>query len=214
LIFYQSLDSGILYFSLLDLESNDTTWSQEVYVNFEYFRCGGLFHSFEGDSGVYGILFVSSKDSEEFFDVVTEQLKKTVGTGNQASKPGRKAKSIFRAFLFKRKSETACAEADLVEKNDDDKSLIGEKSLKSRKKENNELTHDDVSEPRDFRHLSHIGFNPDKGTFDVSNDMHACCTQYLDSKHSLRMATGLLQGRNHGSAAGESRDCRIYCWIR
>ena len=138
-------------------------------MNFEYFREGDSFHSFEGDCGIYGILFASSKESEEFFEAVTEQLRKTVGTGQQASKAGKKAKSIFRAFLFKRKASSS--EASDVNGADSEalnKSDVPNVKKEEKKKAGNGLTRDDVSEPRDFKHLSHIGFNPEKGTFDVS----------------------------------------------
>lgn len=59
---------------------------------------------------------------------------------------GKKGESSFFSGLFRRKDEKERG-----------------------KKKPSELTADDIGEPEDFRHLSHMGFNPLTGTFDTEN---------------------------------------------
>lgn len=200
-------------------------WNQEIYLNFKYFQENDRFHSFEGDTGIIGFLFISTEDSEIFYTAVMDQLEKTVGAldeANQSLKSKSKKKSILSVFRFGKssKSEEEEESAERHKRRDIDSSSTRssrssgssgssregsssrsssidsrssrrsessshrtesskpkskqqekekEKDTKKKEKKSTELSHEDVSEPRDFRHLSHIGFNPEKGTFDIKN---------------------------------------------
>ena len=65
----------------------------------------------------------------------------------------------FFSSIFRRRDKDK--ERDTNEKHD------GKHRGKERKK--NEITVDDISEPTDFRHLAHIGFNSETGAFDIQN---------------------------------------------
>lgn len=114
-----------------------------------------MFHSFEADEGTVGFLFADEDDADKFYSAVTEQLELCTSQKTEGGKK-KKSRSIFSVFRFSSKKKNNEAS--------DSESIA---SVPEKKKKNDELTHDDVSEPRDFRHLSHIGFNPEKGTFDV-----------------------------------------------
>ena len=101
-----------------------------------------------------GFFFAESEDAETFYEAVIEQLE--LISNNKSSTKKKKSRSIFSVFKFSSSKKGSESEATEVT---------------PAKKKNEELTHEDVSEPRDFRHLSHIGFNPEKGTFDVSNPL-------------------------------------------
>lgn len=106
-----------------------------------------------------GFLFAESDDAESFYKTVSEQLELTAHSQTSPERK-KKSRSIFSVFKF-----SPAKKKDKQEQHNSDTESISDRK---KKKRNDELTHDDVSEPRDFRHLSHIGFNPEKGTFDVS----------------------------------------------
>ena len=57
---------------------NLITWKQEIYINFKYFQDTEFFHSFEGDRGSFGLLFVNSNEAQIFYKIVTEKLESIV----------------------------------------------------------------------------------------------------------------------------------------
>ncbi len=133
-----------------------------MYVDFKYHMDSEVFHSFESDEGMIGFLFASSEDATIFHEAVSEQLELT--TTHKSTEKKKKSRSIFSVFKF--------TSSKKKERKGEAKNTT---TPPPAKKKNDDLTHEDVSEPRDFRHLSHIGFNPEKGTFDVRRtERHVC----------------------------------------
>lgn len=158
----------IIYFSLINLDQRLLDWSQELYLDFKLHRDSDVFYSFEGDEGMIGILFAQSQEAKEFYEILGDNLEgytvEDMAPTKTKSKTKSSRSSIFGVFGFGRKSKSTESSEDSSneqEKKDDQK--------KKTKKKDADLSYDDVSEPRDFRHLSHIGFNPEKGTFDIQN---------------------------------------------
>ena len=168
LTFNQSNLNGAFYFYLIDLERKIPEWSQEIYLDFKYNRDKEYFHSFEGDKGIFGILFADTDEADKFYEILMEELESYTAVEKMPSKGKTKSKSIFGAFGFGRRSAKT---EETVESSSEEK-IENQKTKKKKEKQkekDSELGHDDVSEPRDFTHLSHIGFNPTKGTFDIQN---------------------------------------------
>lgn len=159
----------IFYFSLVDLDNKNLEWSQEIYLDFKFHQDSENFYSFEGDKGMFGILFADSQEAQEFYEVVCKYLEGYTVEEKMPKNTSKSSKSsIFGVFGFGRKSKSSDMEgkAETVEI----KTKKSEETKKKKKKSKDaDLNHDDVSEPRDFTHLSHIGFNPEKGTFDIQN---------------------------------------------
>lgn len=158
----------ILYFSLVNLDQQHLDWSQELYLDFKLHPDSDIFYSFEGDDGMFGILFAQSQDAKEFYEILGDNLEGYTVEAMAPAKTETKSSrtSIFGVFGFGRKSKSTETSED-ASKEEEKRSKDSEK--KKAKKRDADLSHDDVSEPRDFRHLSHIGFNPEKGTFDIQN---------------------------------------------
>ena len=160
----------ILYFCLVDLDNKNLEWKQEIYLDFKLNKDADNFYSFEGDEGMFVILFVDSQEAQEFYETLENNL---IGYTAEEKIPKTKSKSsrssIFGVFGFGRKSKKSESSS---EDSDTSTAVVEEKKktkTKKEKKKDADLSHDDVSEPRDFTHLSHIGFNPEKGTFDIQN---------------------------------------------
>lgn len=155
----------------MDLNNNSLNWSQEIYLDFNCRQDNENFYSFEGDKGMYGILFANSQEAQEFYEILCDCLE---GYTAEEKIPKSKAKSsrssIFGVFGFGRKPKPS----ESVATSEYNGNVIVEETKKkgkrkSEKNKDHDLNHDDVSEPRNFTHLSHIGFNPEKGTFDIQN---------------------------------------------
>ena len=167
--------NGILFFNLVDLKGETLAWTQEIYLDFNYFRENEKFHSFEADEGMVGVLFVSAEEADQFYGSVQKSTKGFTAAEKMPKKSisKSKSKSIFGVLGFSRKSKSK--RSDNSSQDDSDSSSTTRSmssSIKSKSKsktQDTDLTHADVSEPRDFKHLSHIGFNPGKGTFDIQN---------------------------------------------
>lgn len=158
---------------MIDLDRKTVSWTQEIYLDFRYYKDDENFHSFEADTGMIGILFVDSNEAEEFYQTVLECTDGYTSAEKlpSKSKSKSKSKSILGVFGFGKKSRSNKNDDDSSTTEDSDTSSVDtETKKKERKKQkDSDLTHEDVSEPRDFTHLSHIGFNPEKGTFDIQN---------------------------------------------
>lgn len=162
--------NDIYYFKLIDLDEESIAWEQEIYLDFRYYKDEDNFHSFEADKGMIGILFADSQEAEQFYQTVLEQTQRYTSAERMPSKSGAgKSKSILGVFGFGKKSSRKKDEDSAAKDDSDSASIKSETVVKGKKKKDADLTHDDVSEPRDFTHLSHIGFNPEKGTFDIQN---------------------------------------------
>ena len=174
LTFNQSTRTGVFYFSLVDLDRKTTEWSQEIYLDFKYYKEKEYFHSFEGDKGMFGILFADTNEADEFYETLMVELETYTAAIKMPSKTKTRTKSICEVFSFGRRSSKSSeaekvSESSAEETDEKQKQKKKKKDKQKQKQKDSDLTHDDVSEPRDFTHLSHIGFNPTKGTFDIEN---------------------------------------------
>lgn len=167
-----SKSNGAFYFNLIDVNEKNSEWSQEIYLDFKYHRDMECFHSFEGDKGMFGILFADTNEADNFYETIITELEIYTVSEKMPAKSRSKSKSIFGVFSFgRRSSKNNEAEAAEEEEFSEDKEKPETQKAKRKKEKKNDpdLSHEDVSEPRDFTHLSHIGFNPTKGTFDIEN---------------------------------------------
>lgn len=166
-----------LFFRLVALNAEGTAgrlvWEHEIPFDFEYRQDADFFHSFESDGGVQiGFLFGDEREADDFAQVVQQKSEiLQVSPGQKSSREGsiKSASSSerlggsggsgggFFSSLFRRRDRSSTKEAG------DE----GSKTGKSRRGDS--LTAEDIGDPTDFQHLSHIGFNAATGSFDVQN---------------------------------------------
>lgn len=183
------------------MDSKAVSWTQELYLDFKYYRENGNFHSFEGDDGIFGILFASTEEAEDFYACVSGNLKGYSEAEMIPKKEKNRSRSIFGSFGFGRKSKLLSSSEE-EESSDSSSKKEKQKKKNKEKKKDSDLTHDDVSEPRDFTHLSHIGFNPEKGSFDIQNIPDEWKTLFakagitqsqLENKSTAKFIAGFVQ---------------------
>ncbi|ELR25045.1 WH1 domain containing protein [Acanthamoeba castellanii str. Neff] len=63
-------DAGAHYIRLVDLQSGQVTWEQELYDRFEYQSATPFFHTFEGNDAVIGLSFADESDAATFHHAV------------------------------------------------------------------------------------------------------------------------------------------------
>lgn len=164
-------------------------WTQELYYGFQLTRDLDDFYSFESDKEWIGLRMADVEEAEEFADIVCQRAPRKSSIGNSgkssptkpvpAKKPlsmfnkdtsdtdsqkshnsggGKKSitESISKAFSFFKITKKSSSSPS----NDKEKMSTPEDDY---------LTAEDVSEPSNFRHLSHIGFNAQTGVFDIKN---------------------------------------------
>lgn len=131
------------HFALVDYGDriSKVIWHFKVYIDPNYIVEKNYFHTIEGPNCcVYGFLFANEFESSRFAKIVSEETH----TGHDKVKVEKKKMGFF-ATLFGR----------------------NKKKLPSEKL--NRLNPEDIGDPLDFQHLSHIGFNPETESFDVKN---------------------------------------------
>ena len=120
-------------------------WKHSLYYDFHknYRKLSETFHCFEGDDCLFGLNFLDAKDAQNFQSAILKCSMKDCAKGKE--KAGKSLKSLLG---FGSSSGGA----------------IGTRNNNSKK-----LTVADMSDPSDFQHLIHIGFNPVTGAFEPHN---------------------------------------------
>ncbi|KAF8923605.1 hypothetical protein EDD21DRAFT_367517 [Dissophora ornata] len=133
--------SSTFLFRIVDLMgSRGIIWEQELYENFEYTQERSFFHTFAIDNCLAAFSFADDQEAGVFYKKVLdrESLKKSKSPNGS---PGGTPRSKKSGFFGGSKKE---------------------------KKPKGKLDKTQIGLPSNFRHLSHIGFDPSKG-FNVQN---------------------------------------------
>ncbi|KAF0990252.1 hypothetical protein HZS_154 [Henneguya salminicola] len=126
-------------------------WEQELYVDFLFKMANKRFLTFEADvlNCMAALNFSSEAEAKSFSELLHSKLLQRKKTKeDNISVDSKTPKSIF----FKSKKTMTNIS----------------KKLKKNEKKKNILTVSDISSPTSFVHLSHVGFDPNKG-FDMNN---------------------------------------------
>jgi len=135
------------YIRILDIRGSPRTiFEQEIYDTFVFEKQKDFFYTFEGDTAVYGLSFVDTVEAAEFYGQICNIKSggKAV-TLNPNSSSGKLPASTS--------SSTSQPKADK-------KKSKGGFMSKFFGREEEEL---EISAPTDFKHQSHIGWDPEKG---------------------------------------------------
>lgn len=145
------------FFRLYCLRRNNMVWQQEIYNNLEYVACQDFFHSFEGEGYMVAFNFANTTEAKELKMIIDRKLQ---------AKKRREEKRHSRMNI---NSQPENANPRLPSSND---LMMYRKhsdpnERKAKRKRN--ITKADISNPSEFRHVSHVGFDPDRG-FDINGD--------------------------------------------
>ncbi|PSN53243.1 hypothetical protein C0J52_07988 [Blattella germanica] len=146
------------FFRIYCLSRNQMVWEHEVYNSLEYKSPKTWFHTFEGEDCIVAFNFSSEEDANRIENVLNEKL--------QARR--RRIERRSRAFESSEPgSKTSVEKYNL--NGSVPQSYRGRSGGKKKDKDSKlRITKADIGLPQDFRHVSHVGWDPNKG-FDVDN---------------------------------------------
>lgn len=182
--------NNTFFIRLVDLGSFQVVWEQELYKDFTYRQERKFFHTFPSDDYMVGLSFAEEGDAAIFFNKVQNR-----DTNNQvaARAPGRPAPAPGASIPVASSSSF---------------DLKSSGSTKSGKGDKKKLTKADIGLPSNFKHIGHIGWDPDKG-FDVQNippewkalfDRAGVTREQLENKETAKFIVDFVQQRG-GPAA-------------
>lgn len=175
--------SVIPLLSLVDVQAEKIVWQHEVYKEFDLSLDLEHFCSFSSEHVQFGLLFTSGIEGSDFFKVTekhfgpfsgqkpVEQRRIAASSVPKASlRPPIPPPSTAKAVTCK---ETAAVDANfsVMSLGETSSPPFVEKSIKkgaSSGGKSKKLTREDIGNPTNFRHISHIGFDPERG-FDLQN---------------------------------------------
>ncbi|KYQ91766.1 Wiscott-Aldrich syndrome protein [Tieghemostelium lacteum] len=136
------------HIKIVDLKSTRCIFEQELYDGFDYQKPRDFFHTFEGDSQVFGLSFADVAEAAEFYAHV---LNCKSGNKSNAVNPNTSSGKVTNgSSLNLKKEEKKKKSGGFMSK------LFG----------GNETQELEISAPSSFQHKSHIGWDPEKG-FDI-----------------------------------------------
>jgi len=151
------------FIRVYDLDNNTMVLEQEIYNQFKYKTPRPYFHTFEGDDAQIGLNFADEKEGETFQQTIEEKVrerrdrrdrrqssKRNVTQSNGGGRPtnggmGKVAKAYTSSAPPPSKKES-----------------------KSNKIDKKKLKKEDIGMPTNFQHISHVGWDPNRG-FDLEN---------------------------------------------
>ncbi|ESO83677.1 hypothetical protein LOTGIDRAFT_169157 [Lottia gigantea] len=142
------------YIRVYDIKKKQMLWEQELYNQFRYKSPRNYFHTFECEKQQAGLNFASEDEANLFKSAVEQKLHE-----RSQRKMGNQPKM------------STSTDSKL---NGSTNALNTAKSKSKKEKKKGKLTKDDIGTPTNFKHLSHVGWDPNKG-FDMNNlepDMH------------------------------------------
>jgi len=147
--------AGAVYFKIVDLKSGRCAWEQELYENFEYNKTASFFHTFEINDCVAGFSFADEDEANKFYQIVQTKIPRAGGSRNTA--PPRQASM--------QREDSSKDMKDMTKKKKEKPASGGFLSGLFGTKKEAEVS---ISGPENFRHESHIGWDPEHG-FEIRN---------------------------------------------
>lgn len=130
---------------------------QELYLEMEYTRPHSQFHIMQSDSGPLGLSFASSMEGNNFGNLVVRRLQKCRA---QSQKPSPNVSiTVPQPFI----------QSGISDLNKPKMPDFGTKFLRKQPNKNKKqkFTSRDISNPSNFRHIDHVGYNKAEGKFDI-----------------------------------------------
>lgn len=162
------------YIRVYDIKKQQMIWEQELYNQFQYKCPRDYFHTFEGDNCQAGLNFASEDEALKFKTAISKKLEE-----RQARRQDRKRQTMVqksrtnRPVNASRKAAASPRSPPATELGSNISinsisSSSGKKDKDKKKDAKKKLTKADIGTPSNFRHVSHVGWDPEKG-FDMKD---------------------------------------------
>lgn len=144
------------FFRLFCLRRNNMIWEHEMYNNLEYNETTSFFHVFEGQDCLIAFNFANNEEAKEMKKVVDIKIYAKRKKEERRRQYSRNINNVANSNVNNLKPTNP---QDFVVRK------VPDLAAKQAKRRRN-ITKADIGSPQDFKHLSHVGWNPDSG-FDV-----------------------------------------------
>lgn len=150
------------FIRLFDFDKSDFIWEQELFLDFSYSTPLSYFHTFEADDCQAGLNFAYEAEAEGFHTAVEQRLE----ARRRKREERRRCHSAIQPTVPKHDPQIPCSANGVSNQYVYKKHKYGKKS--KNKKVETKLTKEDIGSPMDFKHVQHVGWDPNKG-FDFHN---------------------------------------------
>lgn len=162
------------YIRLFDFDRMDFAWEQELFIEFKYRIQLPYFHTFEADDCQAGLNFAFEDEATNFGNAVEDKLRNRRQKREEKERTRQQeAARNNRAFPKHDPQIPTCPSTNGILSQHHKKKSKADKKKPGKKEKERRYTKADISNPTDFKHIQHVGWDPDKG-FDLEN--------YVDSK--------------------------------
>ncbi|XP_044751581.1 neural Wiskott-Aldrich syndrome protein-like [Coccinella septempunctata] len=144
------------FFRLFCLRRNNMIWEHEMYNNLEYSETTSFFHVFEGQDSLVAFNFANLEEAREMKRIVDVKIYAKRKKEERRRQYNKNSNSVVDNSVNNLKPTNP---QDFVVRK------VPDLAAKQAKRKRN-ITKADIGSPQDFKHLSHVGWNPDSG-FDV-----------------------------------------------
>ncbi|XP_052779380.1 actin nucleation-promoting factor WASL-like [Mya arenaria] len=156
------------FIRLFDPKSKMMIWEQELYNQFKYKAPRDYFHTFEAHDCQAGLNFASENEAAHFKKVVEGKLlerhnKRMERKKQQGSAPGGTAGANHPTGTISVGTGAPPAQANVSLGAQKATNTAKDSGKKKKDKGKKKLTKEDISTPTDFRHVSHVGWDPNTG---------------------------------------------------
>lgn len=141
------------FFRMYCLKRSTMIWEQQVYNDMEYIDSYDFFHTFEGEGYMVAFNFANTTEAKELKVIVDRKIltkkrreeKRNLKSNSHAQTVSPKMPTYNDIMMYRKTSDPA--------------------ERKAKRKRN--ITKADIGNPSEFRHVTHVGWDPDKG-FDIN----------------------------------------------
>ncbi|KAL4226644.1 hypothetical protein ACF0H5_014625 [Mactra antiquata] len=155
------------FIRLYDAGSRNMVWEQEIYTQFKYKAPREFFHTFEAHDCQAGLNFASEDEAAKFKKAVEGKLiekhKKRLEKRKMQSGASQPKAPSSGTISIGNGPPPASANVTLNKPPATNTVKEAPKGGKKDKKGKKKLTKEDISTPTDFRHVSHVGWDPNTG---------------------------------------------------
>lgn len=161
------------FFRLYCLNRKMLVWEQEMYNNLDYKGSCDYFHSFEADDSMAAFNFASEQEAHDMKRIVLEKLQMK----RQRREERRTRNSLHGKGQVGHDLNKPAFQSNTSLNYD---SYHNNQHIDSQgKKKKSHLTKADIGFPSDFKHIAHVGWDPNKG-FDIDNVQDPVFKQFFN----------------------------------
>ncbi|KAL5014857.1 hypothetical protein ScPMuIL_009127 [Solemya velum] len=156
------------FFRLFDIRKREMLWEQELYNQIKYKTPRDYFHTFEADDAQTGLNFADEDEASRFKNAVEKKLAERHDRKMGKHEYDGQAPNCQHQVSAIDQTPLPVMETNIRTKPKADTDTLKVKKNDKKDKGKKKLTKDDISTPTNFRHVGHVGWDPNKG-LDMDN---------------------------------------------